>query len=156
MKALTCLEEKRIAARRHRGGIQAQHRASLKAAARELVTRHEHSPIERAELRVAAGAALLVVLAEHEAMEHHVPRARREMARRKRHCIWNPCGARSHAVHRDTERLRYHGHLHGGVGHGGMLCREPTGERDVKENAERGAESGPPAAEHRSEHRIPS
>src|SRR5512136_2586360 len=51
--ALSTLQKQRIAARRDGPWVETQHCSSLEAPTGELVTRHEHSPIERARLRLS-------------------------------------------------------------------------------------------------------
>ena len=71
--ALAGLKQQRIALVGHGRGIEAQHRSCLKPAAQQVTARHQHRPIERAELLIASWAALLVVLQEPKSMQHEKP-----------------------------------------------------------------------------------
>src|SRR5438552_2779568 len=61
---LTTLEQERIAAWRDGRGVQAQHRPRLETTTLQLVTRHEHAPIQGAKLRFTSRSALGVLLHE--------------------------------------------------------------------------------------------
>ena len=63
---LAALQQERISPPGDANRVEAEHRAGLKPAAAQVVAGHQHSPVEAAELRVAARAALCVELAEHE------------------------------------------------------------------------------------------
>src|SRR3954467_584153 len=101
-EAFSTLQQERIPLLRDRRRVEAEHRAHLEASTPERATGHEHSPVQRPELIIAARPTLLVVLAEDEAVEHEIPASLHRMNRRQADGIGNPGGARSHAVHRDA------------------------------------------------------
>ena len=102
-KALSALEEQRVATGGDADGVETQHGARLKPATGQLVAGHEHAPVQASELTVTSRVALLVVLAVDETVQHQFPIPGHEVFRRHRDGIGNPRRARTHAVHRDAE-----------------------------------------------------
>ena len=110
---LPALQQQGIPGAANRQGLGARHAVQMERAAADLAHRHQHAPVDAAELVGAAGAALVVVLQEGVAVDHQHPRAGHEMPRPHRRGVRQPSGAGAHAGHRDAERAFGH------VGHGG-------------------------------------
>ena len=73
-EGLTTLEQQRVATGTDGQWLGARHAVEVERAAADLAHRHQHAPVDAAELVGATRAALVVVLQEGIAVQHQHPR----------------------------------------------------------------------------------
>ena len=73
LERLTALEQQRIATGPDGQRLGARHAVEVEGAAAELAHRHQHAPVDAAELIGTARTPLVVVLHEGVAVQHHHP-----------------------------------------------------------------------------------
>src|SRR5438034_10555861 len=102
------LQQQWVTSLRHGEWIETEHRPRLKSAAGKVARCHQHYPVERSPLLVAALAALMIVLTEYESVRHEHPVTEHATPRRQSHCVGNPGRSRSHSLHADSQRSDHH------------------------------------------------
>ena len=119
---LSGLEQDGIAAGRYGERLQAEHRAQLEAILPHVPARHQHAPVGRAVLVVAARPFLTVVGEECVVVRHQAPAA--EMGHRAEHGRGggHPGGAGRLLRHPDPGYRRHHAHpsRHVSMPHAGL------------------------------------
>ena len=105
---LAGLEQQGIALRADGQRLCTGHRVQMQRAATQLPHRHQHPPVDAAQLIVAARAALGVVLEESVAVDHQHPRARAEVPGPHGGGIRQPRRARAHPGHGNAEGTLRH------------------------------------------------
>ena len=102
------LQQQWVTSLRHGEWIETEHRPRLKPAAGKVARCHQHCPVQRSPLLVAALSTLVIVLTEHKSVRHEHPVAEHTAARRQCYRIGNPGRARSHSLHADSQRSDHH------------------------------------------------
>ena len=105
---LSGLQQKGIPFATNRERVEARHPAQLHPAARQCMRDAKHTPVDAANLRIAARPALRAYLAKHYTVCHDPPTARGPHVTVHRSRIRQPRRARAAARHRDAEWARHH------------------------------------------------